>query len=59
MNELTQMDCDALADIIWFIKGRMSACQDRGVSCELESRHIESLRLFRLDFLDKQSGAKT
>ncbi len=42
--EANETDRDALADIIWFIKGRMSA------GCgELGTNHIEALRRFRCD----------
>lgn len=45
--EATQDDSEALADIIWFIKGRMSALDDQGRICELDVRHLEALRRFR------------
>lgn len=47
--EATEADSEALADIIWFIKCRLSACADQGRSCELDSRHLEALRRFRCD----------
>jgi len=46
--EADSTDSEALADIIWFIKGRLTACQDRGTSAELGERHIEALRRFRV-----------
>ncbi len=55
MSDLNQQHCDDLADIIWFIKGRQSACQDRGANSELDARHIEALRLFRIDFMERAS----
>lgn len=47
--EANEIDRDALADIIWFIKGRMSAYKDRDERCEMGQDHIESLRRFRCD----------
>jgi len=48
--EANYSDREFLADIIWFIKGRMSACQDRNATCELDHAHIEALRRFRLSY---------
>lgn len=48
--EANYSDREFLADIIWFIKGRLSACQDRGTTCELDHAHIEALRRFRLSY---------
>lgn len=47
--EANESDRDALADIIWFIKGRMSAYKDRDDRCELGQDHIEAMRRFRCD----------
>jgi hypothetical protein len=46
--EATEDDSEALADVIWFIKGRMSALDDLGRRCELDNRHLEALRRFRV-----------
>ena len=46
--EATESDSDALADIIWFINGRMSALADQGRSFELDGRHVDALRRFRV-----------
>jgi hypothetical protein len=48
--EATDADCEALADIIWFIKGRLSVYRDRDASAELDGSHVEALRRFRLSF---------
>jgi hypothetical protein len=45
---VSSTDSDLLADIIWFIKGRMSALADQGRNCELGADHIDALRRFRL-----------
>lgn len=46
--EATEADSEALADIIWFIKGRMSVLEDQGRYCELDGNHLEALRRFRV-----------
>jgi len=48
-EELTQQDSDNLADIIWYIKGRLSV-QDYEDRSDLCSDHVESLRKFRNAF---------
>jgi len=49
VTEATQEHSDALADILWFIKGRMSACSDQGRICELGATHISASEAFRRD----------
>ncbi len=58
MTDLTQHDCDRLADIIWWINGRQSACKDGDEYCELTAAHTETLRKFRTDYLERESGKK-
>jgi hypothetical protein len=56
-KELTQHDSDNLADIIWYIKGRLSV-QDYEDSDNLCSDHIESLRKFRNAFNEQLNETK-
>jgi len=49
VTEATQEHSDALADILWFIKGRMSALSDAGRICELGVAHISAIEAFRSD----------
>lgn len=51
-NRPTVDECEALADIIWFIKGRASANHDKGNWPELGHEHVEALRKFRNWFMD-------
>lgn len=55
MKDLTQQDSDNLADVIWYIKGRISV-QDYESQSDLCSDHIESLRKFRCAYSEYQNN---
>lgn len=47
---VTQSDSDLLADVLWFLKGRQSACNDRNETDHIGFHHLEAIRKFRESF---------
>lgn len=43
MEEITQLDIDRIADVVWWIKGYHAACEDESSMCDFDLSHVHSL----------------
>jgi hypothetical protein len=53
LQEASQNE-NMLADVIWWIKGYMKACEDNKTECHFSDDHLKALRASKFIFSDMQ-----